>query len=96
MIRNRYWKDKNKEQYNQQEIKDLFLNHYFSEIASKNNLPLSALTPPTNSKANTYFRSINRAYVSILEQSNPFMEQFRDVLKTDFIKECKEEFIQRM
>ncbi len=67
MVRSRYWSDKPKDGFSQSELKDMFIKHYFEHIANRNNLPLSALTPPTNSKANTYFRSINRAYVSILE-----------------------------
>ena len=91
MVRSKFWSDKPKDDLTQQELKDEFLRYYFSDIAKRNNLPVTCLTPPTNSKANTYFRSINRAYVTILEQSVPFMEEFRLVLKNDFQPDCQAE-----
>ncbi len=36
-----------------------FLNYFFQDIADANNMPVEAFTPPTNSKCNTHFRSIN-------------------------------------
>lgn len=49
------------------EIKSEFLEHFFKDVAEKNKMPLEAFSPPTNSKCNTFFRSINRLYISYVE-----------------------------
>lgn len=68
-----------------------FLNYYFQDIADANSLPVEAFTPPTNSKCNTHFRSINRQYISYIELSDHFMQEFKKVLHSSFIEDVKEE-----
>jgi hypothetical protein len=66
-------------------MKAEFLEHFFKEVAEINKMPLEAFTPPTNSKCNTFFRSINRLYISFVEQSKSFMKEFIYVLRNSFI-----------
>lgn len=58
-----------------------FLQHYFQPVADKLKIPLSYFTPPTNSKAKTWFKSINEEYLELIKHSALFVQDFNSSLE---------------
>lgn len=59
-----------------EEIDKLFYEHYFQEISVSENIDIKNFVSPTNTTANTVFKTINNNYIMLVKKSNKFIVDF--------------------
>ncbi len=79
-----------------EEIDISVLKFYFYELSQNLNIDLEYFFPPTNSLTNSFFRSINKKYVALIQQSSAFMNEYHDILQHKFFPSCQEEILSKL
>lgn len=69
-------KKKNKKSTKKEDIDMQFLEHYFEETSKELNINIEQFKAPTNSQANTVYKTISLEYVGMIKHSENFMKDF--------------------
>jgi len=75
----------------------VFIEHYFSESAKKYKIDLWKFHPPTNNKKLTFFKTICRDFLKMIQLSPEFKKDFESALnfvfsKNEILRKTTEEF----